>query len=106
MSVEARWGWAMSSDVAEGSIEAFLTDGIVHIPHDRYIRTFTRESLLSLLSSFQQITLQPSHYAFSGPFELATGYLEPQKALALEDRLRNHPVAGQLNRAWMAIAKK
>ena len=29
MSVEARWGWAMATDVAEGSIEAFFEDGIV-----------------------------------------------------------------------------
>ena len=106
LSVESRWGWAMCSDAAEGTIEAFFGDGVVHVPHDRWIRTYTEENLRELLSPFSSVKLQPSHYAFSGPFEMAAGLLPPQEAIALEKRFRNHPIASQLNRAWMAIAHK
>ena len=105
LSVEARWGWALSSDVAEGSIDAFFEDGIIHVPHDRWIRTFEREDLIQLLSSFSSVEIQPSHYAFSGPFEMATGLLPSQEAIRIEERFRNHPIASQLNRAWMVIAQ-
>lgn len=106
LSLEARWGWAMSSDVAAGSIESFFTDGIIHVPHDRWIRTYTKEDVIELLSCFSSVHLQPSHYAFSGPFEMATGLLPAQEAIDIEERFRNHPIASQLNRAWMAIAQK
>lgn len=106
MSVEARWGWAMSSDVATGSIESFFSDGIIHVPHDRWIRTYTKEDVIELLSHFSSVQIQPSHYAFSGPFEMATGLLPAQEAIRIEERFRNHPIASQLNRAWMAIAQK
>jgi len=106
LSVEARWGWALSSDVAEGSIEAFFNDGIVHVPHDRWIRTYTHDSLKKLLSDFSSVEIQPSHYAFSGPFEMATGLLPSAEAIDIEERFRQHPIASKLNRAWMAIAKK
>ena len=106
MSVEARWGWAMSSDVAPGSIASFFSDGIIHIPHDRWIRTYTRDMLTDLLHAFEHVTIQPSHYAFSGPFEQATGLLPVAKAIEIEERLRHHPIAKDLNRAWMVIAQK
>ena len=106
ISLEARWGWAMSSDVAAGSIQSFFTDGIVHIPGDRWIRTYTEEDVKKLLSRFSTVDIQPSHYAFSGPFEMATGLLPVQEAIDIEERFRNHPIARQLNRAWMAIAHK
>ena len=106
MSVEARWGWALSSDVAEGSINAFFDDGIVHIPQDRWIRTYTREDIMELLRDFAHVEIQPSHYAFSGPFEMATGLLPIEEAIRIEERFRNHPIANQLNRAWMVIARK
>ena len=106
LSVEARWGWALSADVAEGSIDAFFEDGIVHIPHDRWIRTYQKLDLENLLSKFRSVQIQPSHYAFSGPFEMATGLLPSQEAIRIEKRFRSHPIASQLNRAWMVIAKK
>ena len=107
-SVEARWGWAMGADVYEGTIEAFLGDGVVHVPGDRWVRTFTGESLQALLegAGFVVEDLHPSHYAFSGPFESCAGPLDAEEALALEARLREHPVARSLNRAWMAVARK
>ena len=43
-SVEARWGWAMAADVHPETIEAFLDDGVVHVPGDRWVRTFTEDT--------------------------------------------------------------
>ena len=106
LSVEARWGWAMSTDVAEGSIEAFFDNGIVSVPNDRYIHTHTEDSLRQLLHRFNVVDIQPSHYAFSGPFEMVAGPLPVNQAIELEARLRAHPIARQLNRAWMVIARK
>lgn len=106
MSVEARWGWVFSRDVAEGSIDAFLGDGTVHVEKDRWIRTYTKEDIQELLQDFHIVKIQPSHYAFSGPFEMATGVVDFQRALELEDLLRHHPIAKDLNRAWMVVAQK
>ncbi|MBM74023.1 MAG: hypothetical protein CMK59_01375 [Proteobacteria bacterium] len=106
LSVEARWGWAFSKDVAEGSVDAFLNDGIVHIPHDRWIRTYTKTKLECLLQNLKIIEIIPSHYSLSGPFEMATGPQNLVDALLLEDKLRNHPIAHKLNRAWMVVAQK
>lgn len=107
-SVEARWGWAMAADVYDDTIEAFLSDGIVHVPGDRWVRTFTGESLRALLEDAGLVVedLHPSHYAFSGPFEACAGPMDAARAISLEARLREHPVARNLNRAWMAVAKK
>jgi len=105
LSVEARWGWAMAPDVHEGTIESFLGDGIVHAPGDRWVRTYTEESLREALADFEILHLWPTHYAHSGPFELATGPLPVAKALALEARLRAHPVSHPLNRAWAVVAR-
>lgn len=105
ISVEARWGWAMAADAQPGTIDGFFT-GSVHVPGDVWVRTYTEDDFRSLLSPLQLVTLQPSHYALSGPFELASGPLPLTEALALEDRLRAHPVSRPLNRAWMACARK
>ena len=106
LSVEARWGWTFSKDVAENSIDAFFNDGIVHIPHDRWIRTYTKRSIQELLAKLNIIEIVPSHYALSGPFEMAAGVRPLDEALLLENRLRGHPIAHQLNRAWMVVAEK
>ena len=37
---------------------------------------------------------------------MATGLLPAQEAIRIEERFRNHPIASQLNRAWMAVAQK
>ena len=107
-SVEARWGWAMAADVHPETIEAFLDDGIVHVPGDRWVRTFTGDALREQLEAagFEMVALQRSHFAFSGPFEECAGPMDAARALALEARLRAHPVAGRLNRAWMAVARR
>ncbi len=104
-SVEARYGWALAPDVIEGSIEAFLTDGVVHVPGDRWVRTYTAEALRALLSGFEEVSLVPAHYAHSGPLEQAAGPMSPEDALALEARLREHPLIAPLNRTWIAAAR-
>ena len=51
MSVEARWGWPMARDVAPHTLQAFFDTGIVHVPHDRWIRTYTEQSIRELLKT-------------------------------------------------------
>ena len=105
LSVEARWGWAMAPDVHEYTLEAFFGDGIVHEPGDRWVRTYTKEALREILAGWRIERLWPTHYAQSGPFELAAGPLPVDEALALEARLRAHPVSAPLNRAWAVVAR-
>ena len=104
-SVEARYGWAMGPDVAEGSLEAFFGDGIVHVDQDRWVRTYTEDALRALLADFEVCHLAPSHYVLSGPFEAALGAADIDAIRDLEARLRAHPVSAPLNRAWMAVAR-
>ena len=106
LSVEARWGWALANDVAQGSLSAFLHSGVVHVPHDRWIRTYTKEGLKELLSPFTLLNIQPSHYTLSGPFENIVGRPDKSTLLSLEHQLRMHPVANRLNRAWTVVAQK
>ncbi|MEL6344432.1 MAG: class I SAM-dependent methyltransferase [Myxococcota bacterium] len=108
ISVESRWGWAMAADAHPGSIDAFFT-GVVHVPGDVWVQTYTETHFRELLAPHFEIrTLLPSHYAFSGPFEIASDVhrLTAREALALEQRLRDHPVSRPLNRAWMAVAQR
>lgn len=106
LSVEARWGWALANDVAQGSLSAFLHSGIVHIPHDRWIRTYTEEDIRIALSAFELLKVQPSHYTLSGPFENIVGRPDKSTLLSLEHQLRMHPIAKRLNRAWIVVAQK
>lgn len=106
-SVEARWGWAMSTDAASGSVHAFLGDGVVHVPGDRWVRTFDRQDFADLLGEcFEVESLVPTHYACSGPFELASGEPDVADLRRLEAQLAAHPVSAPLNRAWTAIARR
>jgi SAM-dependent methyltransferase len=104
LSVEARWGWAMAPDAAPGSVDCLFGDGVVHVPGDRWVRTYQRAELEALLAPFADVEIIPGHYAWSGPFETAAGPRSPEAAIALEARLRQHPVAAPLNRTWMASA--
>ncbi len=104
-SVEARWGWAMAADAADETVEAFLTDGVVHVPGDRWIRTYDEESLRDLFAGWEILSLLPTHYTWSGPFEHSAGSLDVERILALEARLRAHPISGPLNRAWALVAR-
>lgn len=106
-SVEARWGWAFAMDAPAGSLEGWLTDGIVHIPGDRWVRTFEEQSFRALLERrFEILELRPSHYTWSGAFEAVSGAPDLETALALEARLRDHPRARWLARAHVAVARR
>ena len=105
-SVEARWGWAFSMDAPAGTLDAWMGDGIVHVPGDRWVRTFEAEDFRALLSRrFDLALLEPAHYGLSGAFEATAGPLDVEAALALEARCRAHPRAAWLNRAWMVVGR-
>lgn len=104
-SVEARWGWALSVDVPAATLPAFWEDGTVYVAGDRWVRTFDEPGVRALLRGWDVERIIPTHYVVSGPFEVAAGALGITDVLAAEERLRNHPVAGPLNRAWTWIAR-
>ncbi len=109
VSVEARFGWAAALDAHDDTLEAFFEDPcVVHFPGDRWVRTFTREAFHNLLTEagFEVEFIEASHYVLSGPFELAAGELDAETMFRYEDRLREHPIAGPMNRAWIGIARK
>lgn len=106
-SVEARWGWAFSMDAPAGALRGWMTDGVVHIPGDRWVRTFEAEDLRALLErELDVLLLEPSHYTWSGAFEAVSGEPDLETALALEAELAAHPRARWLNRAWVAVARR
>ncbi|MEE2750749.1 MAG: class I SAM-dependent methyltransferase [Myxococcota bacterium] len=105
LSVEARWGWASSLDVAPDTLDALMSDGIVHVPGDRWIKTYEKPELESLLSDWEILSLLPTHYVSSGPFEAAAGDMNLQKVLAWEQDLRGLEQTRHLNRAWTAVAR-
>ena len=105
-SVEARWGWAMSPDVAPGTLPALLAGAPVHVPGDRFVRTFEAEELRLLLQPFELLALVPTHYVSSGPFELSAGELNLTELISYEQALRAHPQTAALHRAWTAVARR
>ena len=106
MSVEAKYGWAMGPDVHEDTIESFLCDTPVHVKGDRWVRTYSKESITELLSGLKIISIEPTHYAMSGPFENCSLPRSVRETILLENRLRQHPISQVLNRAWTVVAQK
>ncbi len=104
-SVEARWGWAAALDAPAGSLEALLGDGVLHVPGDRWVRTYDEPALRALFSGWELELLLGTHYTTSGPFELAAGELDLAQTLAWEERLAAHPVTAPLHRAWIVAAR-
>lgn len=104
-SAEARWGWALAYDVPKGTLDALLGDGVVHVPGDKWVRTFDRAALTALLADFTIERLDPTHYLPSGPFEDAAGVRSPDEVERWEARLREHPVTAPLHRAWIGVAR-
>ncbi len=104
-SVEGRWGWAPAYDAAPGTLDALLGDGLVHVPGDKWVRTYDEAALRSALADWSIEELVPTHYIPCGPFETAAGPLPFGQLLAWEERLRAHPVTAPWNRAWMAVAR-
>ena len=58
---------------------SFFDTGIVHVPHDRWIRTYTEESIRDLLKDFDITFIERTHYTLSGPFEWAMGDVTIQR---------------------------
>ncbi len=105
-SVESRWGWAMSPDVAAGTLDAFIDDGVIHVPGDRWVQTYTESDVRELFTGFEIVEIVPSHYVLSGPFEHAAQCpLDLEVVRTQEAALRAHPVAASLNRAWSVVAR-
>lgn len=103
-SVEASLGWALSLDAPAGTIGA-LWDGVVHVPGDRWVRTFDRDAIEALFAGWQIDWLIPTHYVLSGPFETVAGPLSLDHLLEMEERLRSHPICAPLHRAWTGVAR-
>ncbi len=104
-SVEGRWGWAAAYDAPPGSLDALLTDGIVHVPGDKWVRTYDGDAFRAALAGWAVEELVPTHYIPCGAFENAAGPLPLDQLLSWEARLRAHPMTAPWNRAWMAVAR-
>jgi hypothetical protein len=73
---------------------------------DRWVRTFSEDELRGLLTDWEILDLVPTHYATSGPFDLAAGARNLPELLGWEDRCRAHPVTAPWNRAWTAAVRR
>ena len=104
-SVEARWGWASSLDVAPDTLKALLSNGVVHVPGDRWINTYSEENLRELFCDWEILYLMPTHYIPSGPYEAVAGELNLIEVIDLEAQLRARPATTHQNRAWMLVAR-
>jgi SAM-dependent methyltransferase len=103
-SVEARWGWALAVDAPGGQLDALFGDGLVHVPEDRFVRTFEEADVRALFAEWRLERLVPTHYLFGGPLQQVAGALDEAALAAWEDRARAHPVFAPLNRAWTGVA--
>lgn len=115
-SVEARWGWALSTDVGPGLTEGFFS-GIAHCGGDRHVRCFDAAELHAVFEGWT-VHFVPTHWVLSGPFEMIVGADITHGAgrdegaaalpglLALEERLAAHPVSAPLHRAWVGVARR
>lgn len=104
LSVEARWGWPLATDVSPGSLGQ-VGGETLHLPGDRFVRTYDEPALRALLADWTVEAFVPTHYVLGGPFEAAAGPLDLASLLAAEARLRAHPVYAPLNRAWTVVAR-
>ena len=104
-SVEGRWGWAAAADAPAGQLGALLGTGIVSVPGDRFVHTYTSEGFRELLAGWEVEQLVPSHYLFGGPFEGVAGEIDEIALFAAEDRFRAHPELSPLGRALLAVAR-
>ncbi|MSP55512.1 MAG: class I SAM-dependent methyltransferase [Myxococcales bacterium] len=114
-SVEARFGWALATDVAPGLAEGFF-GGLAHRSGDRHVRCYTEIELHQVFAGWS-VSLAPSHWVLSGPFEMAVGadvvhgVVDDEagvlaRMLDWEDRFEAHPVSAPLHRAWVGVARR
>jgi SAM-dependent methyltransferase len=104
-SVEARWGWAMAVDAPPGQLGALLGDGVVHVPGDRFVRTYEEADVRALFAGWTLERLVPTHFVFGGPLQQVAGELDEAELQRWEERAAAHPVLGRLNRAWTGVAR-
>ncbi len=115
-SVEARWGWALASDVGPGTAEGLWT-GLAHRGGDRHVRCLDERDVRAIFDGWE-VSLVPSHWVLSGPFEMAVGPDIVHGAgrdggksalpglLDWERKLAENPVSAPLHRAWVGIARR
>jgi SAM-dependent methyltransferase len=110
ISVEARFGWAASSDASAATLKSALTEeSIIDLPGEMWTQTYSQEQLTDLLqqAGLQVQTLVPTHYIPDGPLENAAPEgLDLDTLLELEEQCRQHPIWAPLNRIWTAVASK
>jgi SAM-dependent methyltransferase len=109
ISVEARWGWAASADAPADAVTAALSGEVVDVPGDRWVKTYERDELCELLdrAGFEVAMAQGTHWFTDGPLErVLPPEVSVDQLLGWEDRARQHPTWGALNRAWTAAATR
>jgi len=110
LSVEGRWGWAVSEDAPENAlVEAVDGTGVIDLPGERWVRTYTEDDLRQLLegAGLQVEQIVATHYVLDGPLEgTQPDILTLRELLQTEERCRNHPVWRPLNRIWTAAARR
>lgn len=102
LSVEAREGTALSRDAAPGEMSE---DDVIHVPGERWVQTYTEEGLRDLLTGWEILDLEPSHYVLSGPLEERAEGLELPDIRQLEKEAKRDPSTRSLNRAWTAVVR-
>ena len=109
VSMEARWGWAVAEDAPEAIEEALAGTGVVAVEGERWVRTVEKAEFTQALeqAGLEVLLMKATHYLTDGPLERAMpAYAPLSQVLAWEERCREHPVWGNLNRLWTAVAKK
>ncbi len=104
-SVEARWGWALAVDAPVGQLPALFGDGLVHVPGDRFVRTYDETDVRALFADWELERLEPTHFVFGGPLQQVAGEVDEHELARWEQAARAHPVFGRLNRAWTGVAR-
>ncbi|MEM9494032.1 MAG: class I SAM-dependent methyltransferase, partial [Myxococcota bacterium] len=115
LSVEARWGWALSVDAPGGGLDVALAEpvgtdtGVLDLTDDRWVRIYQRDQLHAELSAagLRVEGIWPMLYTLDGPLEsLVPSTATTAELLAIEQRCRDHPIWSPLNRVWTAAAVK
>ncbi len=110
LSMEARYGWALSADAPQGSLDAALSDdGILDTGGERWVRTMSDEDLREALDAagFDVVDLRPSHWLPDGPLEgVMAEEMSLEELVEAETRCAAHPVFGPLHRLWLVAARR
>jgi SAM-dependent methyltransferase len=92
----------LSVEATSGAGDA---QGVVHVPGDRWVQTYSEASLRALLSDWEILDLQPSHYVLSGPLQAQAEGLDFEGIAALEQQAKADPQMRASHRAWMAVVE-